>query len=740
MLFTLATFAILALQGAPAGGLEEALAAQRDVWAEAAMRQPNGASYEFFESLLPPLRYVDAEFRHYPIVLSAPDRATKARYVSNGSGVNLVATTPWWQVPGLLPVAFLVGDPPEAFGADVARLRGPTLEGGWQPILRTEYALADGAVEQEAFASVEPPFDAGDASVFVRFRASGPRGATVRARVGSGETWLAEDGFVRDPTGRAWVWYAAPWRWAAPSAELVAELGSGATAALVVLTRGAGAPAAETLTDATYEAQRARCIDTWRGVIERAIVLETPEPRVDDAWKATLVGTLLLADGDTLNYSALNGYARTFQAECGDAVRALSLFGLAEGGRRVAALLGRPLQPGVEYSDVAFKLQMLAHAYWLTRDGEFVERHRALWWPETRWAIDAIAPGTGLLPPSAYCGDVATQVHGLVPNSSLWRGLRDMAAVLDQHGEREDAKTLRRAARPLRQAIQGALAKSETARSDPPFVPMALFGAEQPYERLTATRLGSYWNLIAPYVVDSGVFGSSGKPTQWILDTMHERGGLCMGLVRFDQHSGLFANADAVDDLYGLRYVLELLRRDDVERALASFYGKLAHGLTRDTYVGAEGTGLRPLDAHGRPMFQPPNCASNAFFLWMLRSLLVQDWDLDQDGEPETLRLCFATPRRWLADGARFRMERAPTAFGAVSVAVESRLSEGLVRADVSAPERRPQRALLRLRLPSGWRAIAARTGERDLALDSTGAIDITALTGRFSIELEVGR
>src|SRR5204862_6814739 len=34
-----------------------------------------------------------------------------------------------------------------------------------------------------------------------------------------------------------------------------------------------------------------------------------------------------------------------------------------------------------------------------------------------------------------------------------------------------------------------------------------------------------------------------------------------------------------------------------------------------------------------------------------LRYLLVQDYDLDDDGRPETLRLRFAAPRPWLEDG-----------------------------------------------------------------------------------------
>ena len=52
--------------------LAEVLAAGNDVWGELAMEQPDGPSYEFFEPLLPPPRYVHADFRYYPLVLSAP--------------------------------------------------------------------------------------------------------------------------------------------------------------------------------------------------------------------------------------------------------------------------------------------------------------------------------------------------------------------------------------------------------------------------------------------------------------------------------------------------------------------------------------------------------------------------------------------------------------------------------------------------------------------------------------------
>ena len=40
----------------------------------------------------------------------------------------------------------------------------------------------------------------------------------------------------------------------------------------------------------------------------------------------------------------------------------------------------------------------------------------------------------------------------------------------------------------------------------PPFIPIALLADEKPYDPLTATQLGSYYDLMAPYVLGSDVF------------------------------------------------------------------------------------------------------------------------------------------------------------------------------------------------------------------------------------------
>ena len=188
-------------------------------------------------------------------------------------------------------------------------------------------------------------------------------------------------------------------------------------------------------------------------------------------------------------------------------------------------------------------------------------------------------------------------------------------------------------------------------------------------------------------------------------------------------------------------YTLGTLRRDDPERALVSFYGMLAQGLTRNTFVGGEGCTLVPVDAGGRFFYCPPNSAASAHVLSMLRYTLVQDWDLDDDGRPETLRLCFATPRRWLEDGKTIKVERAPSAFGPVSVRLKSRLAEGRVMAEADLPEQnRPGRCLLRVRLPEGWEIAGVQGPGGALNADRSGTVDLSALKGKVSLEFSVRR
>ncbi|MFA6245251.1 MAG: hypothetical protein WC655_30190 [Candidatus Hydrogenedentales bacterium] len=181
-----------------------------------------------------------------------------------------------------------------------------------------------------------------------------------------------------------------------------------------------------------------------------------------------------------------------------------------------------------------------------------------------------------------------------------------------------------------------------------------------------------------------------------------------------------------------------MLKHDDADRAVVSLYGKLAQGFTRGTFVGGEGTGFDPLDEHGRPMYLPPCTAGNAFFLWTLRHLLVQDWDTDDDGRPDTLRLLYAVPRQWLRDGANITFKDAPTAFGNLSIETESNLCEGELLVKVALPKYRPRKTLLRARVPEDWKAVSATIDGKPKEVDPSGVVDLSEFEGRRSIRIQV--
>jgi hypothetical protein len=305
-------------------------------------------------------------------------------------------------------------------------------------------------------------------------------------------------------------------------------------------------------------------------------------------------------------------------------------------------------------------------------------------------------------------------------------------------GEKAEATKLRRHAANYRRAILRAAARSERLDTQPPFIPVALLSDEPAHDPLTATRTGSYYNLISPYVIGSEIFGQDSDREDWLLGYLQNHGAIAMGMIRTMPHQGQFEGEPGVNPLYGLRYQLALLRRDEREKAIVGFYGQLAQGMTRGTFIGGEGSRFLHGDADGRSFYLPPNSTSNATWLITLRHLLVQDWDLDEDARPDTLRLLFAAPRRWLSDGKRIRIENAPTQFGRVSCNVESKLSAGYVQMRVTPPPERVKSFLLRAPLPAGWKVETVQIDGENVPLLDRDTVDLTGRTKPLTVKFTV--
>lgn len=523
---------------------------------------------------------------------------------------------------------------------------------------------------------------------------------------------------------------------------MVARIREGTAATLAVPTTPLAATAELAVGPAAYAAQRAACVATWKALVDRAARVEVPEPRVNHAWRNAIVQNFQLINHGQLRYSTGNQYDQIYSAEGSDAVMALLSWGYAAEARRLLEPLFDFTRRNLELHQASFKLGNLARYVWQTRDTAALAELRPRWEKEIARFLDGRTGPGGLFPKEQYCGDIHTPVQSLNVNARAWRAMHDFGALQSVFGDSELGRRYSAEAAAFRSVVLQAVERAVSRTTEPPFVPIALDGGEPVHSPILHSRIGSYWNIIIGYTIGSGIFPTGGEAENWIPHYQERHGGIFLGMVRSGGDTfNFWTGPERVNPLYGTRYTLDALRRDEPERALLSLYGTLAQGLTRNTFVGGEGCTLRPVDAEGRFFYCPPNSAASAHVLSMVRQLLVQEWDLDDDGRPETLRLMFGTSRRWLEDGKTIRVERTPTAWGEVGATLESRLSAGEVIATVDLPSRQtPARTLLRARVPEGWTVTGATAAGRKLTADPRGTADLTGLSGRQTVRFAVAR
>src|SRR5207248_9738812 len=135
----------------------------------------------------------------------------------------------------------------------------------------------------------------------------------------------------------------------------------------------------------------------------------------------------------------------------------LAVWGLAADLGQMIPPLFICRRPNIEYHIGTFKLRLLADYYFVALDKALVRELRPLWQKEIDLILSARDPATGLLPREKYCSDIATPVRSTRTNANAWRGLRDMALVLEEIGEREPAQRLAAAAADYRKTVLAAI-------------------------------------------------------------------------------------------------------------------------------------------------------------------------------------------------------------------------------------------------------------------------------------------
>ena len=719
-----------------ASRVDRALRTHHDTWGNGLLKAPDGPSYEAARRLLPPLLYARAPGKR-PLTesgvyyvpfgqpLAARGAGSVALHVADGSQVIAERV-------GGRRLTILVGAKGrERYGSCLARLGAARLASGYQPIMTTTYTDASRVrYRQESFAAQAS--ETGSLVSFIRLDIDA-RGASAKA------VQLRLKPSVRQ-------------------LRRALAFSGGGTVKRNVLTyrikRGTkrtvylawiNYPGRRTLAvDAgRYDRARRAVAAYWNGRLREGTEITVPERRVNDAYRNLLIQNLLL----TWRYSIGNPYEQFSFPEGVDVAEVMGELGYAGVARSI--LRTSLTRKDVPYPNWKMGKRLVGSAlhYRLTRDRAYIDGAT----PTLRRYVDELgrqigSGGSGLLGRERYSSDIPDEVLGLHSQATVWQGLWAMSRVWADTGNAELARRCETLAKQLEAGIRRAVASSQRRLGDGSlFIPARLLDREPAYGSLTQAKLGSYWNLVMPYALASGIFAPESPEAEGVLKYMLRHGSRLVGLVRAGAYA-LYEKpvypVSGTDQVYGTNVARFLADGDEADQLVLSLYGSLAVGMTPNTFVSGEAASVAPLrGSHFRSMYLPPNGASNAAFLQTLRALLIHE-TRDSEGAPTGLELGFATPRPWLRAGRRISVRRAPTSFGPVSYSLEAR--SDTIRAIVEPPARpAPKTLKLRVRLPRGQRVEAVTVNGAPLVLpegETLGeTLDLSGLTGRLEVIVRYG-
>ena len=731
------------VSSAYAHSVRAALFANRDVWGRRLLAAPGGPSYERARAVLAPLVYAagrggknltDSGVYYLPFAFPFNVNGGRlfALHVADGSQIVI-------RRAGGPSVTVDVGpDGDERYGSCLARLGSSTLADGYLPILDTSYTDAAGVrYQQESFVgrvygTISLSF------IHLHVDATDAAGDTT-VRLVPSPAGLLHDGNQLLSHGSTRLVWAGNGSVAGSAVSFDVPAGTeGDVYAAVPSGPNDGRPLQ--LGQRTYETARAVVSSFWQARVDEGTVFDVPDEQVGNAERALLVQELLLA----WRYSAGNPYEELSFAEAADVARVMAAFGHADVAQTILRFAMRRLPE--RFTNWRAGALLVAHAdlYRLARDRAFLNDET----PRLAQLVRAVGrqideSSTGLLAREPYSSDIAREVYALHGQAVVWQGLSSLGRVWSLTGNQQLAARSRVLAARLHAGLVRAIEQSERRAADGSiFVPAALLAGERPYPSLALSRKGTYWNLVMPYALASGLLPPHGRVAHGVLRYLLSHGGRMVGLVRagatrlYGQYPP--APTSGIDQVYGVNVARFLADADQPDQLVLSLYGMLGVAMTPDTFVAGESESVTPL--HGRlyrTMFQPPNGGANAAFLENLRLLLVHETRGPEDA-PRGLELAFATPRPWLADGQSIDVEGAPTSFGRVSFSL-SRQGDAVV-GTVDPPTKPPPASLrLRLRLPVGDHIGAVRVNGTQVAIDRrTDTIDLTGLEGHLQLEAVV--
>jgi len=467
---------------------------------------------------------------------------------------------------------------------------------------------------------------------------------------------------------------------------------------------------ARQLAQADFDARLTEVRAFWQAKLAAAAQLELPEKRVDEMAHAGLLHLDLVTYGREPNdtVTATIGHYSAIGSESGPIILFYECMGLHDLARRaIQFFLDKQRPDGSIQNYETYKIETAAFLYFygehyrFTRDREWLKKTA----PQALKAAEYLIAWRGRSKREEQRGRGYGMIDGKVADPEdpyryfINSGYACAALIRAAEWMREidpaRSESLAVEAEAFRSDIRAELAAC-IARSpvvslgDGTWCPTVPPWAEAT-GALSLYAEGERCFTHESFVAQDSLIGPHWLMFQGIIDADDSLGDI---LLRSHATLSTVRNV-ALSQPYYSRHDWAHVARGEAKAFLKTYYNGFSGLADRETYTWWEHYHL----------VSPHKTHEEAWFLMQTRWMLILE-------RGDTLYLLRAVPRAWMSNGKSVRFERMGSHFGPVSLAVESRLGDGVMTASYSLDaERRPGKLVLRLPHPAGLKARKAEGG-----------------------------
>jgi hypothetical protein len=479
-----------------------------------------------------------------------------------------------------------------------------------------------------------------------------------------------------------------------------------------------------------FEAEAKRVCAFWRGLVAQGTQIRTPEPWLNDFYKAQachlLINCMKEPDTDYLHAHVGTFHYGVYPNESIMMVSDLDRRGYHEQARHnydaflhyqgTVAMSGNFKSAEGEFYGAGghetgdynkshgYVMWGMAQHWWFTRDREWMGKSAPGLVKACEWAIrerkasmttnpDGTRPLNYGWLPTGSLEDVTDYWHWLATNSATVWGFRALANALADFGH-PDGQRLQQEARAYYDDFMRGITEARILcpvvrlrdGTYVPKIPSRLYERGRAHGWLRETLEGS---LFLPAY---GLLGPDAPETRWILkdyeDNLYISDRYGYAIPAYDSfwfsRGGFSMQANLLDG------PLPYLWRDDIKHYLRAYFNGFASAFYPEIRMCNE----HSLPELGYPAGDHFKSSDESQSTCWLRLMFVNEQGKD-------LYLGQATPRYWLANGNKIGIERAASHFGPLSLQYESHVREGRINVTLDPPVRNaPKTIYVRLRHP----------------------------------------